>query len=389
MIKPAYYNEFDLYAAQWIRNLIDAGLIAPGDVDTRDIRDVKPDDLKPYAQCHFFAGLGGWSYALRLARWPDDRPIWSMSCPCQPFSEAGEGAGFADERHLWPHAYHLVTQRRPAIVVGEQVASRAADAWIDLVQTDLEAVDYSVGAVPFPSAGVGAPHIRDRLYWGARRLGDADDAGSQGHARHDGATGREGSIGSVATAGLPGGMANTDGRHTCAEWEQPSGEQRQQPQNGGAMFGLADATSSGRREEHADHRRGDVGDRTQGLAAGSVHGIGTGGLGDADSERAGRLSGGLCGAEAGEGRRGRGDDAFASGADLSAGTGPINGVWRNADWLLCRDGKWRPVEPSTFPLAHGAAARVGRLRAYGNAINVEAARVFIDAFVNSEYTATP
>ena len=28
----AYYNEFDPYAAQWLRNLIAAGLIAPGDV---------------------------------------------------------------------------------------------------------------------------------------------------------------------------------------------------------------------------------------------------------------------------------------------------------------------------------------------------------------------
>ena len=60
-------------------------------------------------------------------------------------------------------------------------------------------------------------------------------------------------------------------------------------------------------------------------------------------------------------------------------TGPLNGMWAGADWLLCRDGKWRPVEPGTFPLANGAPARVGRLRAYGNAINAEAARVFIEA----------
>jgi DNA (cytosine-5)-methyltransferase 1 len=59
------------------------------------------------------------------------------------------------------------------------------------------------------------------------------------------------------------------------------------------------------------------------------------------------------------------------------GPGPTNGIWRSADWLYCRDGKWRPVEPGTFPLAHGAASRVGRLRAYGNAINVEQAKEFI------------
>jgi DNA (cytosine-5)-methyltransferase 1 len=59
--------------------------------------------------------------------------------------------------------------------------------------------------------------------------------------------------------------------------------------------------------------------------------------------------------------------------------GPLNGFWRDADWLLCKDGKWRPVEPGTFPLAHGAASRVGRLRAYGNAINAEQATEFIRA----------
>lgn len=60
--------------------------------------------------------------------------------------------------------------------------------------------------------------------------------------------------------------------------------------------------------------------------------------------------------------------------------GPTNGFWRNADWLRCRDERWRPVEPGTFPLAHGIANRVGRLRAYGNAIDLEPAKVFIEAF---------
>ena len=98
----AYYNEFNPYAAQWLRNLIDAGLIAPGDVDNRSIEDVTPADLLGYTQCHFFAGIGVWSAALRGAGWADDRPVWTGSCPCQPFSSAGKGAGFADERHLWP-----------------------------------------------------------------------------------------------------------------------------------------------------------------------------------------------------------------------------------------------------------------------------------------------
>jgi DNA (cytosine-5)-methyltransferase 1 len=62
--------------------------------------------------------------------------------------------------------------------------------------------------------------------------------------------------------------------------------------------------------------------------------------------------------------------------------GPINSFWSSPDWLYCRDGKWRPVESGTFPLAHGAPARVGRLRAYGNAIVAPLAEEFIRAYTN-------
>jgi DNA (cytosine-5)-methyltransferase 1 len=61
----AYYNEIEPYAAQWLRNLIATGHIAAGDVDERSIVDVHPDDLRGYAQCHFFAGIGGWSVQRR------------------------------------------------------------------------------------------------------------------------------------------------------------------------------------------------------------------------------------------------------------------------------------------------------------------------------------
>lgn len=161
----AYYNEIDPYAAQWLRNLIEAGLIAPGVVDERSIEDVTPGDLHGFTQCHFFAGLGAWSLALRGAGWPDSRPVWTGSCPCQPFSSAGKGTGFADERHLWPAFNWLIQECRPPALFGEQVASKDADPWVDLVQADLEALGYAFGATPFPAAGVGSPNIRDRLYW--------------------------------------------------------------------------------------------------------------------------------------------------------------------------------------------------------------------------------
>ncbi|MEX3933297.1 DNA cytosine methyltransferase [Paraburkholderia phymatum] len=172
----AYYNEIDPYAAQWLRNLIAAGHIAAGDIDERSIEDVRPDDLRGYSQCHFFAGIGLWSYALRLAGWDDARPVWTGSCPCQPFSDAGRGLGFADDRHLWPVWCNLIRECRPAIVFGEQVASKAARAWIDLVFADMEGMDYACGAAILPVASVGGPQERDRLWW----VADADHARRQG-----------------------------------------------------------------------------------------------------------------------------------------------------------------------------------------------------------------
>ncbi len=85
MSKWAYYNEIDPFAAAWLRKLIEAGHVADGEVDERDIRDVHPADLRGFAQVHMVAGIGGWSRALRLASWGDDRPVWTGSCPCQPF----------------------------------------------------------------------------------------------------------------------------------------------------------------------------------------------------------------------------------------------------------------------------------------------------------------
>lgn len=161
----AYYNEVDRYAAQWLRNLIAANLIAPGDVDERSIIDVRPEDLHGYAQCHFFAGIGGWSLALRLAGWPDDQSVWTGSCPCQPFSLAGRGKGFEDSRHLWPDLYRLVRPSRPPVLMGEQVANTAGYAWLDMVLADLEAEAYTGRAVDIPSCSIGSKTPRNRIYW--------------------------------------------------------------------------------------------------------------------------------------------------------------------------------------------------------------------------------
>ncbi|MEL7089153.1 MAG: hypothetical protein AAGL98_12045, partial [Planctomycetota bacterium] len=189
----AYYNEFDPYAAAWLRGLIDDGQIARGVVDERNILDVTASDLNGYTQCHFFAGIGGWPLALRLAGWSDARPVWTGSCPCPPFSSAGkkklcpacggarpvpcprrtgyficigcEHVWFADERHLWPEFYRLIRDGRPPSVFGEQVSGADGEIWFAGVRATLARIGYPAGAVDLPAAGVGAPHIRQRLWW--------------------------------------------------------------------------------------------------------------------------------------------------------------------------------------------------------------------------------
>ena len=74
-------------------------------------------------------------------------------------------------------------------------------------------------------------------------------------------------------------------------------------------------------------------------------------------------------------------DIESIGRSEAGRTASIDQPWRNADWLFCRDGKWRPVEPGTFPLAHGLPARMGRLRGYGNAINIQTAQIFIEGYI--------
>ena len=308
----AYYNEIDPYAAAWLRNLIRDGHIADGVVDERSISDVKPEELFEFTQCHFFAGIGVWSHALRSAGWEDDKPVWTGSCPCQPFSGAGNRKGMADERHLWPHWFHLIEECRPPTVFGEQVASKDGLGWLDLVQADLEGSGYACGAVDLCAAGVGAPHIRQRLWWVGERLDNA--AG----ARHDRA------------------LARAEGTTRDKTRLRLSGA-------GSGLGGLADAKCG---------ERGEVG----------VFGLRE--VRSAESRR-----------QAAEFAR--------SGGDSCCRPGPTDGLWADADWLYCRDGKWRPVEPGTFPLAHGAAERVGRLRGYGNAIVAPAAQAFIEAYEES------
>ena len=373
----AYYNEIDPFAAAWLRELIKAGHIAPGDVDERSIEDVRPDELMGYTQCHFFAGIGVWSYALRNAGWPDDKPGWTGSCPCQPFSAAGKGEGFADERHLWPHFQWLIQQCAPSIVFGEQVASKDAEPWIDLVQADLEAMGYAFGCVPFPSAGVGAPHIRDRAYW----VGHSEVSSQRPHDRQSRAISK--SEVQNRGSGVSGVLAdaNIDGLQAWRKRPASSRHRNSTNSNGGAL-GLADDCGERLQKRECDKRIQPQTGCTQQRQAAELHGDFCG-MGNANIEPAGRNSRAGDSEKAGSGLREVGDMLVSPSA--ADGPGPTNGFWRNADWLWCRDGKFRPVEPGAFPLADGAPARVGRLRGYGNAINAQAAQAFIESVMEVEF----
>jgi len=325
----AYYNEIEPFTAQWLRNLITANLIAPGEVDDRSIADVSAEDLRGFTQCHFFAGLGGWSYALRLAGWPDDRPVWTGSCPCQPFSAAGKGGGYADERHLWPHWYRLIRERRPSVVFGEQVDAAIRTGWLDDVCLSLEELDYAVGAVSFPACSVGAPHIRQRLYFVA------------------------------------------DSRHRDRPAWASRGQQQSKPSisAGSTSLGATGELADSANERYRSERDS---------AAGRRESIGSGDMGDAEQQGSQGLA--WHGDDRNEPGRQR-ENATRSTAEAGA---PVNGFWHPSEWLPCRDGKARPTKPGLFPLAHGYPGRVGVLRAAGNSIVAPQAAEFIRAYMSEQ-----
>ena len=171
---------------------------------------------------------------------------------------------------------------------------------------------YAFGLTPFPSAGIGAPHIRDRAFW------------------------------------------------------------------------VADAVSERRAGQRLQHIEGK--EDPQAGRSGK-----TGGL---DIAYGSRLEG-FAGHDSAAGGEGENRPAPAPVVHLPALE--VNGFWRDADWIFCRDGQWRPVEPGTFPLVarfaksmgHGKSSlramagrnRTGRLKGYGNAINAQAAAEFMKAYI--------
>ena len=342
----AYYNEWDKPTAAWLRELAARGLVAPGIVDDRSITDVRPDDLMGYDQCHFFAGIGGWSLALRLAGWPDDLPVWTGSPPCQPFSVAGKRKGQADERHLAPVWLDLVRECRPSTIFGEQVEGAIAFGWLDELFNELEAIGYACRAFVLPACSVGAPHIRQRLWIVAERnndeLVDADRKrrdildthvfrGRQNENSDE--TSRNGALGRMANAG-----------HTRHKRHKAQLRRSFTPANDNVF-----RSSSTRDMENANKFR-------------QTHTKPVDGTNIVRTRNAAETSS----LEVHQQLR------YARDGNL----------WKNPDLVYCRDSAWRPFESGSFPLVDGVPASVGRLRAYGNAIVPQVAAEVIKAYID-------
>lgn len=301
-----YYNEFDPYAAQWLKNLVDAGLLPAGEVDPRDMRDVDPSTLHGFMSWHFFTGIGGWPLALRMAGFPEGLRVMTGSPPCQPFSAAGKGLGVQDERHLSPIFLGFIRELRPGIVFGEQVATATwKDQWLDDLFDALEMEGYTTGAAILPACAVGAPHLRQRLYFVAESramenaISQRRQRGGKGPREKD-AVERAGKFAATGTS-RGGVLADPDG----------GGRSRAEPEHVGAPRRASSHSTSS--------------------------------------------SAGNCGGE----------------------------PWGTDHWLLFPDGAIRPFEPRVFPLAHGVSGRVGRLRAYGNAVVPQLAATFVRAYMEA------
>lgn len=381
------YNDSDPFAAEWLRSLVANNCIPEGVVDGRPFQELDVAELVRYRQCHFFCGIAGWPEALRLAGLQHVPGIWTQSLPCQPLSSAGQQRGEKDERHLWPEFYSLVSECRPAVLFGEQSGSKDGREWIDGVSLDLEELGYIVGSSDLCAAGIGAPHIRQRIYWGAIRLADSKhDAGRPEHVGES----RERNKTTIDSAECSGArrMANTENgnrwgrisREEAGTWQD--GERRVRPSGSGANGGMGHAPSH---DERGSEQRQQI--DSEGIAAG---GSGSG------------MDNTVC---QGLERHARNvDDGNQPGRIDTGEDGSIapSDSWR--DWYLvkCRDGKARRIGTNVRPLAYGVPRdlgqhkpelrsllrpagrnRVGRLKGYGNAIVPQLAAMFVKSFFES------
>ena len=330
----AFYNDTDEYCCEWLENLISARIIPYGVVDSTPIQRLKPEKLSKFTQVHLFAGMGGWPYALRLAQWPDSRPVWTGSCPCQPFSVAGKGKGTKDKRHLWPYMRRLINHAspKPPVCFGEQVSGTAGLLWLSRVRVDLEALAYEVGAVDSCAAGIGAPHIRQRLWWVAH---------NPHNGRRQEPTHCEGGKSRIETQGRASGFTMRGNADRLANDDDARLEIQSSP------TGISQDTNGS--------------DKREGIT----------GSGRLDNPSNPRCNGPGFNQTPNPSR----DQTW-----LQKSPGRST-PWDDYQLIPCLDGKHRRIKSGLLPLAHGIPSRISKLRAIGNTIVPQLAAEFILAYL--------
>lgn len=394
-----FYNENDGKVCAWLAQLMRQALIPRGEINGESIQNLRASECAPIS--HFFAGIGGWPLALALAGWPTDAPVWTGSCPCQPFSIAGKGEGEDDERHVWPYFRDLIAECLPPVIFGEQVASPLGRKWLAGVRVDLEALGYAVGISDLCAAGVAAPGIRQRLYWVAdanfQRLGKGG-----GGAAQERSEARSIEAGELSTRpqgpGPNGRMANARGERLTQGGRGEAGEfARVDAELGSGPIGLANTKDADWRSRECCSEKGigplksrgrvlgkcsedswlanagcvddecgvrpqeaygeirkaqgeeDQRQRCRSNAGGSS---GVSGMGNARGERLGEER--KC-----ESRSGAAGPSTDSVFPLQWDGSP----WRYFDLVPCGDAKVRRVESGALPLAYGLPKGVGRMLA--------------------------
>lgn len=367
----AVYIDIDKDVCAWTRELIKDGFVMPGEVMCASIKDIDHETLRPFTQVHAFSGIAVWAYALRQAGWPEDRKVWSGSAPCQPFSVAGRGGGTDDPRHLWPDFFRLIDAARPPVIFGEQVSGKAGYGWFDGVAADLESKDYACWAYDIPACAVDAPHIRNRLYWGAvvnapvKRRGKGW-AESELRRGWDAFT-RADAPGDVADAAEQGSPRGAHG----GVYSEPTraGQRLLQPErhndSGRDVAHPAESGNRGRQLQRPGEGEGPCGVGTPGQSGGS-DGRAVGHANDPRFQKRQGLAGDP-----------RAERAASERADDKS-------FWADSEWVICHDGKARRTKPGISLLASGTSGRISMWRALGNAICAPLAIEVIKAFMESE-----
>jgi DNA (cytosine-5)-methyltransferase 1 len=369
----AYYNEFDKKKCAALSQLMKDGYISKGEIDDRSIRDVRGDDLKGFERCHFFAGIGLWDYGLQLAGWPEDRPVWTGSCPCQPYSTAGKQKGKKDDRHLLPEWDRLIEECRPATIFGEQVANAITHGWLDDVYQRLEAKDYAIGSAVLPACSVGAPYRRERL-WFVAHSNSINRGAVNGQKQQERDT-----FGECFSNGGTGSMVNSydsNDRRNSREYEGEDGKVWLQERNKDWLSREPSEVSSTMADtENRDRRSGELIQETKTeWAPGDNEFRG-------DSERCSSLAYSECQRQ---GQRELGKSMYSKESAVREANRfehDCSGNWENGRWIDCPDGKQRLIEPRIPLLAHGYPERVGIIHCAGDAIVPQVAAQFIKSFM--------